>query len=383
MTGPSIGSRIATHRRRRGLSQVALAGLVGRSESWLSQVERGARTVDSLSVLRELARVLRVDLDDLAGPALPKPPVVTDIATDRLAAAETALFGRTNADRVPAGPSHIAELHTAYQRAEYAAVIDALPTLIEGLDPTAPPALLAAGYTLVAKAFAKFGSTEAQALAADRAWAAAERGEDARDIGAAVREVARALHRGSRRDLAESLAVSTAERIGTADDPATISVCGSLWLLAAVIAARDGKAASAARHLDEASVLARALGEDANHYWTAFGPTNVAVHRVSVAVELGDVESAAAAAAAIDLDAMPPVLRSRRTQVQLDLAWAQSRRRNDADAIVALLEVERAAPAVTRYNAVAVDTIRALLARARGAHRQAVVGLAERAGISA
>jgi hypothetical protein len=103
---------------------------------------------------------------------------------------------------------------------------------------------------------------------------------------------------------------------------------------------------------------------------------------VSVAVELGDVEGAAAAAA-IDVDAMPPALRSRRTQVQLDLAWAQSRRRNDADAIVALLEVERAAPAVTRYNAVAVDTIRALLARARGAHRQAVVGLAERAGISA
>jgi hypothetical protein len=130
-------------------------------------------------------------------------------------------------------------------------------------------------------------------------------------------------------------------------------------------------------------MLARALGEDANHCWTAFGPTNVAVHRVSVAVELGDVEGAAAAAAAIDVAAMPPALRSRRTQVQLDLAWAQSRRRNDADAIVALLEVERAAPAVTRYNAVAVDTIRALLARARGAHRQAVVGLAERAGISA
>jgi transcriptional regulator with XRE-family HTH domain len=97
MTGPSIGSRIATHRRRRGLSQVALAGLVGRSESWLSQVERGARTVDSLSVLRELARVLRVDLDDLAGPALPKPPVVTDIAIDRLAAAETLCSaGRTS-----------------------------------------------------------------------------------------------------------------------------------------------------------------------------------------------------------------------------------------------------------------------------------------------
>ena len=35
------GQRIARAKRRRGLSQAVLAGLVGRSESWLSQVERG------------------------------------------------------------------------------------------------------------------------------------------------------------------------------------------------------------------------------------------------------------------------------------------------------------------------------------------------------
>jgi transcriptional regulator with XRE-family HTH domain len=49
-----IGDRIAAYRRRRGLSQVTLAGLVGRSESWLSQVERGRRGIDSLSVIRDL-----------------------------------------------------------------------------------------------------------------------------------------------------------------------------------------------------------------------------------------------------------------------------------------------------------------------------------------
>ncbi len=44
MSTGSLGERIAAYRRRRrrGLSQAALAGLVGRSESWLSQVERGA-----------------------------------------------------------------------------------------------------------------------------------------------------------------------------------------------------------------------------------------------------------------------------------------------------------------------------------------------------
>src|SRR5918992_2568967 len=63
----TIGQRIAAYRRRRGLSQAALAGLVGRSESWLSQVERGVRSVDRLSVLLDMARVLHVDVEALTG----------------------------------------------------------------------------------------------------------------------------------------------------------------------------------------------------------------------------------------------------------------------------------------------------------------------------
>src|SRR6516165_3297245 len=65
----AAGQRIARARRRRGLSQAVLAGLVGRSESWLSQVERGKRGVDSHSVLVRLAEVLRVDIAELTGSA--------------------------------------------------------------------------------------------------------------------------------------------------------------------------------------------------------------------------------------------------------------------------------------------------------------------------
>jgi transcriptional regulator with XRE-family HTH domain len=49
------------------LSQAVLAGLVGRSESWLSQVERGKRGVDSHSVMVRLAEILRVDIEELVG----------------------------------------------------------------------------------------------------------------------------------------------------------------------------------------------------------------------------------------------------------------------------------------------------------------------------
>jgi Helix-turn-helix domain len=60
MTPPgreASGQRIARARRRRGLSQAVLAGLVGRSESWLSQVERGKRGVDGHSVLVPITKV--------------------------------------------------------------------------------------------------------------------------------------------------------------------------------------------------------------------------------------------------------------------------------------------------------------------------------------
>jgi transcriptional regulator with XRE-family HTH domain len=47
----SVGERIAIYRRRRGLSQVALANRIGRSEAWVSQVERGIRDCRSSSGL--------------------------------------------------------------------------------------------------------------------------------------------------------------------------------------------------------------------------------------------------------------------------------------------------------------------------------------------
>jgi transcriptional regulator with XRE-family HTH domain len=70
----SVGERIAIYRRRRGLSQLSLANMIGRSEAWLSQVERGVRHVDRLSVLIRLAQVLKVTVEDLIGQPLSLAP---------------------------------------------------------------------------------------------------------------------------------------------------------------------------------------------------------------------------------------------------------------------------------------------------------------------
>src|ERR671921_844385 len=61
----TIGERVAFYRRRRGMAQVVLAGLVGRTEDWLSRVENNRIELDRLSVIRSLAEALDVALADL------------------------------------------------------------------------------------------------------------------------------------------------------------------------------------------------------------------------------------------------------------------------------------------------------------------------------
>ena len=60
-----IGKRIEKGRRRKGLLQHELAAAVGRSESWVGQVERGVTALDSLSMAERLARALGLTVDHI------------------------------------------------------------------------------------------------------------------------------------------------------------------------------------------------------------------------------------------------------------------------------------------------------------------------------
>jgi transcriptional regulator with XRE-family HTH domain len=151
-----IGRRIALHRRRRGLSQAAVAGLVGRSESWLSQVERGLRSVDSYTVLRDLARVLRVDIAALTGSGERTEPGRSRRDAD-VDAIERALLVGERAEQAVDVITIVPDLHAAYQAARYDEVLTALPGVITALDGQGS-APVAAGYTVVAKTLTKIGS---------------------------------------------------------------------------------------------------------------------------------------------------------------------------------------------------------------------------------
>jgi transcriptional regulator with XRE-family HTH domain len=63
----TIGQGVAFYRRRRGLSQEVLAGLVGKTAEWLRKVETNRAELDRLSVIRTLASALDVALGDIVG----------------------------------------------------------------------------------------------------------------------------------------------------------------------------------------------------------------------------------------------------------------------------------------------------------------------------
>ena len=395
LEGP-IGERIAIYRRRRGLSQRDLAGLIQRSESWLSQVERGVRSVDKLSVLIDIAKILKVKVETLSGAPFSLAPN-GEPELDGILAIQGALGSYPGLGVSTPPPARLGdierlttEVHLRYQGADYGAAARILPGLIRSVDGHVATSrgedrrraleLQSSVYVAAAKLVTKVGNSELAWLTADRAAGAAMHAESPTLGAAAAYQVACAFLKNDRLDDAETIALVTAGNLDD-DSPLGLSVRGALTLIAAVIAARRNDRGEATERLQRAQLLADQLGEDANHGWTAFGPTNVAIHRVSAAAEMGDASTAIAQAEHIDTGRMPAGLLSRRAQVHIDMAWAYTQRRADAEAIVNLMEAERIAPQTVRYNVVVRELLREMLKRERRTATPGLRALASRAGV--
>ena len=67
MDETTIGARLRTLRRWRGMTLTSLAGLAGVSPAYLSMVERGQRMLDRRSYIAAIASALRVSETDLVG----------------------------------------------------------------------------------------------------------------------------------------------------------------------------------------------------------------------------------------------------------------------------------------------------------------------------
>lgn len=139
-------------------------------------------------------------------------------------------------------------------------------------------------------------------------------------------------------------------------------------------AARPASQVSTSDAVRSRSRRAPRNGNDANHGWTAFGPTNVAVHDLSVAVELGDIQTALGIAPTVDARPLPV---ERRVRHALEVAKVYSLTNRDAEALDVVLHAEREAPEQVRYHYLARELVLTWMRRRR-TPRPELVGLAQR-----
>jgi len=199
-------------------------------------------------------------------------------------------------------------------------------------------------YQVAASMLVKVDDHGAAWVAADRAITAGERCDDRCLILAGQLRMARTMLDSHDRKLARHVlkrAMTMAKDVQSSQDPGLISLVGSCALLIGVLAARDHDTASAKKSLRTARKLAHQLSEDRNEYETEFGPTNVAMHAVAIAVELGNGQEALELAKNVP----PGVLsRERRARNLIDVARAHLLVKSPERAVDTLLRAEEIAP---------------------------------------
>jgi transcriptional regulator with XRE-family HTH domain len=374
----ALGRKIAAERRRRGLSQPELARLLGRSVAWVSQVERGVRKVDRMSVLETVAAALEVPLAELAAEA----PVVAAVSEEAPGAGGLrlvlsgayALRAMLDGRRPPALSTLRRKSREAWELTHAGRYTD-LTGLLHGLVPDLETAaralpetqraevceLMAATYQACSAALAKLGEPEAAWIAADRAMAAAERAGNPMLVAAGAFRLVFVFLAARHYDQAEETARTAAEALqARADesDPLAMSLWGGLTLQRAVVASRVNDPDAAYSHLERAAQVAARLGEWRNDYNTEFGPANVALHEIAVAVELGDAGRALRAAATVDTTGLSA---ERRARMLIDVARAHAQRRQVSEAVAALRESERITPEQVRGHVLVRQLVSDLL----------------------
>jgi tetratricopeptide (TPR) repeat protein len=213
--------------------------------------------------------------------------------------------------------------------------------------------LLTDTYQAVAAMMAKLGETDAAWIAADRAAFTAEMRHDRLAVAASLFRMAHVFLTLRQTDQAQAVASAAIKGLerNTVGEPTTgaLSLVGAFHLVLAIAAARDNDRPQAHEHLDQAREIADRIGEDRDDFGTEFGPANVGLHAVAVAVELGDAGHALDLARDIKPDQVSP---ERQARYDIDLASpAHAMRRQIGEALRCLEEAERLTPEQTAHTA--------------------------------
>lgn len=367
---PTVGQRIKHLRERRGMTQEVLAGLIGKSVSWVKAVEAGRLQQNPrLPILLQLAEALRVrDLSELTGDQSMPVRMFTGPGHPALDAIRSAL----NATALhPVGTvqplSHLKDrLSAAWQvrhsSPDHRTVLGRLlPDLIQdaqlaavmyrGADRRRAKALLAETYGLAQMFLAYQPARDLVWRVADRALMAAQESEDPLALSGAVWFLAQAHREAGDFDAARAINEQGMAALEPhLDDPPVdlLAMRGALSFELAFTAARTGDIGEAWRYWEEASRVAERLPADYYQPWTSFSRVIMGAHAVTVAVELHQGgESARQAERAADA---PIPSRPRRGRHLIEVARAHHLQRDHAAVLGTLELAEQAAPETIRYN---------------------------------
>jgi transcriptional regulator with XRE-family HTH domain len=368
-----IGTRIAYWRRRRGgLTQATLGGLAGVSQAYISQVEAGRKPVDKRSTLIAIADALQVTVADLLEtPGDPADPQ-RDRADTAVPAIRVVLAEIEEGERRPAlrGPEEMAAAVAELSRRRVAADYPGMATMLTTLLPDAAAyggVYLARVAYETATCLKNLGYRDLALPASRIGVAAARDADDPAWIGATsyFHTIALPLE-------APGLSTRAAVRFvgelqGRAADVGVRQMLGQLHVSAALTSAIDGRAADAAAHLTEAKREALTLGDPDDGVGfnnLCFGPTNVGLWEMTVAAESGEHGQVVELAQTVEPRRLKPSDRSFSYWSSYGRALAQSSK-TDRQALVALVQAERSAPAAFARSQVIRDTVVTLTYRAR------------------
>ena len=399
-----IGGRIKRLRERRGLLRPMFADLCGRSVSWVEKIESGERNIDKLPMLEQVATVLNVTVDDLIGAPARRTLDTFEVSAVRAALqtphAISSLFlppprgGEPIALDVIA--RHLDHTWASFQNANWSQLGRTLPKLLTHAQEAATAhtghndaaiqarALLSRTYQVSASCLFKLKEADLAWIAVERSLTHAETTGDPLLISDAARRVAQGLMANGQHESALNLIRATIDRLepgrGTGS-PAHLSLYGMQFLMGAVIAAKAHKPNLAQDLLTEGHSVARQLGYDGNEHFTAFGPTNVHLHQVSVLIDLGEGDAAARATGNVSLDHLARLPKERRANFHIDIARAHAIAGRSTNAAKALLRADALFPNEIRYRPAATALVGDLLRRTSGSLADDMRQLANRAGV--
>ncbi|MFF4246206.1 helix-turn-helix domain-containing protein [Streptomyces sp. NPDC001822] len=370
------GARIKRLRLERHLTQQALADLSQVSYSTVTKVEQGKLPASPHLVAR-FARALRVEVATIIGQ-----PYAAELRADDLDVLLQPIREALDVFDLGADPEirprplqllhNDAESMLAAVRAgEIKQVATQLPGLLleattaaHETDTTEGWLLLASTYRTAYDVASKLGFGDLATIALARMDWAAQRGSNA--VVGAMGRYMRALTylRAGQYRTGDRLVKVGLDTLAQAEESRERDILtGQLHLGAAVMAGRAQDRDAAEGHLAEADRIASGTGEAVKVHWLAFGPTNVAVHRVSVLAELDEYGAATDAGAGLVIPREYPV--SRQSHHYAELARAQMWTGQLDEAFGNLLRARKAAPQQAKYHPTVRETYAGLEAAKR------------------